>query len=232
MLQKNIHRKVTLNKKFAFFYFATSGILFSFFLLSLFQVYTFNLSENVFYLLIASMIFALYPSIKSFKFGGTEFATTEIQEDVSILDRQTQREGGPSKKWDLSSYSEIPDSLSLQTEDDPLKSKFGGSSVWNQFRLSATISPIENTQNLHKVSIVVYSLNLNKRLEGKVKFFLHPTFQNPVHIAAFRKMKAVYSVVAYGAFTIGAKIIEENDSITFLELDLNSVNGGKNSFYE
>lgn len=42
--------------------------------------------------------------------------------------------------------------------------------------------------------------------------------------------EATHKVIATGAFTIGA-IVEEKEGRTFLELDLNSVNGGDKGFY-
>ncbi len=65
---------------------------------------------------------------------------------------------------------------------------------------------------------------------GKVEIYLHPSFGRWAHY----KVDAVDgiaqdTITSYGAFTIGAEILEDH---TRLELDLTRVDGGTQSFYE
>ncbi|MFN8280758.1 MAG: pYEATS domain-containing protein [Saprospiraceae bacterium] len=99
---------------------------------------------------------------------------------------------------------------------DPEKGRWGGLSINNEKRLSATVVPIENNSTLFKVMLIVASTNSAKPLIGKVTFHLHPTFIKPVRTMLAENGIAQLHLMAYGAFTVG--VMTEDG--TKLELDL------------
>lgn len=100
--------------------------------------------------------------------------------------------------------------------DDPEKGKWGGHSIVNEKRISATVLPIENNQHLFKVTLNVASINSAKPIKGKVIFHLHPTFINTDRTIEAENGVAQLHLIAYGAFTVGV----ETEDGTKLELDL------------
>lgn len=105
---------------------------------------------------------------------------------------------------------------SIQFPDDPEKSRWGGKSLNNDKRITATVLPIEKNSHLFKVTLIVASINSAKPLKGKVTFHLHPTFINSVRTIEAENGVAQFHLIAYGAFTVGVQI----EDGTKLELDL------------
>ncbi|MEP7197390.1 MAG: pYEATS domain-containing protein [Saprospiraceae bacterium] len=100
--------------------------------------------------------------------------------------------------------------------DDPLKYSFEGSLINKNRKISAVVEEIENTE-LYHISIKVSSIDHYQfPLNGKVKFYLHPTFPNPEPELLVKNGEALLNLVSYGSFTVGA--ITEDGS--HLKLDL------------
>lgn len=99
---------------------------------------------------------------------------------------------------------------------DPNKGNFGGKSVVKDRVLRATIEPSELGAGLYRVVLWVRSTNVMNPLRGTVTFYLHPTFAQSVVERPVVNGVATLTVVAYGAFTVGAVA----DGGTRLELDL------------
>jgi hypothetical protein len=102
-----------------------------------------------------------------------------------------------------------------QNLNDPQKGKWGGHSIAEDKKLSATVIPVENSPHLFKVTLTVVSSDKSKFL-GKVTFHLHPTFINAVRTVESENGVAQLHLIAYGAFTVG--VVTEDG--TQLELDL------------
>lgn len=110
---------------------------------------------------------------------------------------------------------------------DPQKGKWGGKSVdeITRRKLSAEVKTIPNENYFRRVLLRVESTDAaNFPLTETVKFHLHPTFARPVIEVRPENNVAEVSLVAYGAFTVGA---ETDGGKTRLELDLAEL--GKNS---
>ena len=100
--------------------------------------------------------------------------------------------------------------------NDPEKGKWGGKSLNNDKRITASVIPFENNNNLFKITLAVYSVNSAKQLTGKVTFHLHPTFINPERRIEAENGIAKLNMIAYGSFTVGV----QTEDGTKLELDL------------
>jgi hypothetical protein len=115
---------------------------------------------------------------------------------------------------------------SLQKEgivvDDPQKRRWGGKSSCNGRILTAAIEKIPGENFFRRVVLRVRSTDRTKPLSGKVTFHLHPTFKRSVLDVPVVEGVAEISLVAWGAFTIGA---EADNGQTQLELDLANENG-------
>ncbi len=103
-------------------------------------------------------------------------------------------------------------------EDDPQKNQWGGLSENRKRHLKAQVIEIAGTK-LFNVYLTVESTNPNNPLSGKVKFHLHNTFTNQDPVVVVQNGIASLSLVAWGAFTVGA---EADFGETILELDLAS----------
>lgn len=95
--------------------------------------------------------------------------------------------------------------------DDPHKGRWGSQSGRKGYRLSASVRPI--SADWFSITMQV----TGETLIGDVTFHLHPTFQPDTMTVSSTKGRAEVEVMAYGAFTVGAVI---NQDQTFLELDL------------
>jgi hypothetical protein len=104
--------------------------------------------------------------------------------------------------------------------DDPNKGLFGGSPVAKGRVLVGSVKPSESNANWFRVHLQVLSFDPDRPLRGAVDFHLHPTFRNPVVTCSVDRGVATLTVVAYGAFTVGA-VADSGD--TRLELDLASL---------
>lgn len=107
-----------------------------------------------------------------------------------------------------------------KNEVDPQKGKWGGKRVdeENGRRISVKVRTIKGEDYYRRLIVRVESTDpVNNPLRGKVIFHLHPSFKETVLKVDVRGGVAETSLVAYGAFTIGA---EADEGRTKLEYDI------------
>lgn len=154
--------------------------------------------------------------------------TSEINQSINAFGT-----GGKSQNelTDITAYKE---NVLAEANDpaDPQKGKWGGNPVneTTHRRLSARVEEIPNNSYLRRVILRVESTDpTNFRLTAPVTFHLHPTFDKPVIEVLPKDNIAEISLIAYGAFTIGA---ETDQRQTRLELDLAELkSAGNDPFY-
>jgi len=114
--------------------------------------------------------------------------------------------------------------------EDPWKSRFGGSASRDGYQLSATVSPTRDRDLFAvKVRLTRRAPPVSDAQPAKVTFFLHPTFPVPVVERQLNRLgSCTLSLMAWGAFTIGAKV--ENGPE--LELDLSELESAPDAFRE
>jgi hypothetical protein len=117
---------------------------------------------------------------------------------------------------------EYREKLQAAAEDpaDPQKGKWGGKPIDEAAhrKLTARIGNLPNENYFRRVVLRVESTDAaNFPLTDNVRFHLHPTFARPVIEVKPQDNAAEVSLVAYGAFTVGA---ETDGGNTRLELDL------------
>jgi hypothetical protein len=104
--------------------------------------------------------------------------------------------------------------------EDPQQDLWGGKPVRNGRELSAVVRRVPGEKKWYQVRLEVSSTNPSDPLTGKVTFYLHDSFGEPVVPVPVRQGSAIYTVIAFGAFTVGAKVEEDDGRQTQLELDL------------
>lgn len=100
---------------------------------------------------------------------------------------------------------------------DPQKGRWGGEAVRNGRQLRATVVPATNITAFFTVHLEVTASAGAPKLDGVVRFHLHPSFQVASPVVPVRDGIASLTLVAWGAFTVGA---EADGGKTALELDL------------
>jgi hypothetical protein len=116
-----------------------------------------------------------------------------------------------------------------ESEDDARCGKFGRYAFRNGRLLTAILSPIKG-KNLCDVQLVVSGTPGQPPLEGKARFYVHPTYENAMsRTVPVKKGVAKYKIEnADEYFTVAAKV---DDDKTELELNLRSIPGAFPSFY-
>lgn len=110
---------------------------------------------------------------------------------------------------------------------DPLENKFGGKPAANGRELSAVVRPSQRP-GLYWIDLTVKPQPLQRPLSKNVQFHLHPTFAaNKPVIAVDKDGVCRYSLLAYGAFVVGAVT---DDGETKLELNLKDAPGADEVF--
>lgn len=115
----------------------------------------------------------------------------------------------------------IPEFLASQKreEDDLNNQRFGRLPIRDGFRLCAEVIGYE--EKTFYLNLEVASLVEQRKLHGKVKFYLHDTYKKSIQSIAWRGRKAVYEdVQTDGPYTVGAEIEMTG---TKLELDLATI---------
>ncbi|MBI4438169.1 hypothetical protein HY631_04425 [Candidatus Uhrbacteria bacterium] len=102
-------------------------------------------------------------------------------------------------------------------DEDPHKGKWGGMAAANDRRLCAIVVAVPGSASWFRVRLRVCSTNPGDPLTGSVTFHLHPTFPSPVVTRPVEDGEATLSLLAWGAFTVGASC---DGGDTRLELDL------------
>jgi KAP family P-loop domain/prokaryotic YEATS domain len=122
--------------------------------------------------------------------------------------------------------------LNLSASFDNVKGKFGERNEGKNRKLTATVTGRTTlSRNKFRIDLKLESTDkINFPLTGTVTFHLHHTFKNSsIRIVNVENSKAKLTIYAYGAFTVGAVIDNENTS---LELDLTTIPGAPMEFIE
>ncbi|WP_245442940.1 FRG domain-containing protein [Methylobacterium terrae] len=133
-------------------------------------------------------------------------------------------DGTPSRVQRVSTETEIP--KTKINPRDPQKGQWGLLPRRNGWALTAKVREIE--QDWYQTNLLLTS-ETEKKLTGKVVFYLHDSFKNPIRKISPKDGKAELKTWSYGAFTVGAMI--EQDGTT-LELDLAELEGAPKRFRE
>jgi len=111
---------------------------------------------------------------------------------------------------------------------DPQKGQWGGQASRNGWAATAVVTQLD--EDWFDILITVTAVKGSRKgLEGYVKFYLHDSFADPERRVKAVRRKAVLSLEAYGAFTVG--ILVERDE-TMLELDLSRISAAPKRFRE
>lgn len=100
--------------------------------------------------------------------------------------------------------------------DDPQKERWGGDAERNGWKVVATVSEISTDWFAIELRVGAAAEG-GPALEGAVEFHLHDSFPNPLRKRKANEGKARLSLEAYGAFTVGVRILADG---TELEIDL------------
>jgi len=144
----------------------------------------------------------------------------DVKETLKNVARRIEQQGMMGGQPD-------PGAIAALWADDPSKGKFGGSAVANGRRLSARITPWPASPQVCDVVLTVESTDAARPLSSPVVFHLHPTFKEKAVEVDIRGGKAELSILAMGAFTVGAVA---DEGATKLELDLATVEGASSEF--
>lgn len=104
--------------------------------------------------------------------------------------------------------------------NDPQKHQWGGLPSVNGWRLSAKVKASAKSREWFRIELEV--TGQGKDLLDGVKFYLHDSFPTSERFAKAEAGKAKLKLWAYGAFTVGALVL---DDLTRLELDLAELDG-------
>lgn len=202
-------------------------------------------------LLAIAVIPWLFDFIDSFKLGadGVEIVTKKLEEKANELKAEIQEKTERLSNETTAKINEVKESNAvtqsisafgtggkaakekrlhdIKNESDPQKGLWGGSPVDNikHRKLTANIQKtVNNSDFLRRVILRVESTDKTAfPLTNVVTFYLHPTFANDVIDVKPIDSVAEISLVAYGAFTVGA---ETDDGKTRLELDIAELGAG------
>lgn len=179
--------------------------------------------------------FCLFASITSFKFISTlsdkvykelEEVKQEASENRKRVEQakdsmRAMKEVIAQGQASPDMFKQVIDNVDLsaidQVSDDPQKGQWGGKRKDNDREIKAELIPIDDDDDWYRIKLTVSSTSPSKPLSGRVKFHLHPTFKPRVREVPVVNGIAEETVIAWGAFTIGA---EADNGETRLEIDL------------
>ncbi|MEA5460652.1 YEATS-associated helix-containing protein [Arcicella sp. LKC2W] len=149
-----------------------------------------------------------------------EDTAKEAKQKADTLVKATEQRGGTQKITETtkqiieaSGIENKPDDL-----DDPCKGKFGRSREDENYKISVDKIADPSIKGWYNLTYKVFAKDPSKvKLEGQVRFHLHPTFKPDVETVDVVNGVAKLKRVAWGAFTIGIEILSTG---TKLELDL------------
>ncbi|HMP92900.1 MAG TPA: hypothetical protein PKD90_08525 [Phnomibacter sp.] len=101
-------------------------------------------------------------------------------------------------------------------EDDPQKLKWGGKHRVGNRLMTGSVKSLNSWLFMATVQVQSTSPQTDP-LTGTVTFHLHPTFPDKSPVVPVVEGKAIYSMICYGSFTVGAEV---DSGTTLLELDL------------
>ena len=167
----------------------------------------------------------LAPFVESFKLGKDSF---EIK--LREIEKKADAAIDASLRGVVNNPALAPETAAAVDASDLQKGRWGGSPRGSGRTLSARVEKIPGEDFFHRVLLRVAADNpAEKPLTGKVVFYLHPTFKRKEIEVKAKNNAAETSIVAYGAFTVGAAA---DDGATKLELDLTALDDGRNQFFK
>lgn len=116
---------------------------------------------------------------------------------------------------------------SVTDHTDPQKGRFGGMSLRDRCELTAEVTASAHDDGWYDVRLRVRSIDAARPLKGKVRFHLHDTFHTPKRMVTAKNGVASLELLAYGAFTVGAELL---DAKVRLELDLATLKSAPREF--
>jgi hypothetical protein len=138
--------------------------------------------------------------------------------------RRAARRAGRTSSGDIAA---VPLKTADVDDDDPQKGQWGGLPSNGGRTLEAKVTAID--ADWYRIRLTVRTNRGKKKLTGAVRFHLHDSFPDPVRTVTARDGTATLTLVAYGAFTVGA---EADGGRTKLELDLSELAGAPKGFRE
>lgn len=156
----------------------------------------------------------------------------DVEKKVDVIEAAAPLPGRTNRAAQLAMRMHVPEAGEAEHiwASDPNKGKFGDSPEANGRILRASIEPAAGSTSAGcRVTLLVESTDPAKPLMGEVEFHLHPTFPRPCRKVIAKGGVAKTDFTSWGAFTVGA--VADNGE-TRLELDLVSVPGGTDKFYE
>jgi hypothetical protein len=154
------------------------------------------------------------------RIGKAEDAAKEAKQKAETLIKVTEQRGGTQKISETTKRLIESSNSENQSEDldDPCKGEFGGSREDENFKISVDKIPDSSIKGWYNLTFKVVAKNPSKiKLEGQVRFHLHPTFKPDVETVEVVNGIAKLNKIAWGAFTIGVEILNTGAK---LELDL------------
>jgi hypothetical protein len=159
---------------------------------------------------------------------GVEVSAQELNEVKIIANAAFDAGKNPRKQArklskaivDITKSDALQENLSFDAHsDDPTFKRFGHNPEKNNRKLEPKIESIPGRDFYRRVVLQVKSTDTKNKLEGRVRFFLHPSFDTPEFEVPAREGVARTSIVSYGAFTVGA-IVADGKTKTELGYDL------------
>jgi hypothetical protein len=193
--------------------------------------------EKPLYYFVVAAVILLLRDVQTFTFGGISVRLRDLEqksqqaleaaEDAKVQSAPVQMqlaatpasalEPAKGKRQIPVSPKVFAKSAGMDEDGDPNAGRFGGSEESNGRKLSATVQRIDNTEYF-SIDLEVRSIAGAKKLEGRVLFYLHHTFDRSVIATLARDgIARLDGIEAYGAFTVGA-VADEGE--TMLELNL------------
>lgn len=149
-----------------------------------------------------------------------EDTAKEAKQKADTLVKATEQRGGTQKVPEITKQlmKALPLMIESDDSDDPCKGKYGGSKEDDNFKISVDKIPDPTIKGWYNLTYKVVAKDPSKtKLEGQVRFHLHPTFKPDVETVDVINGVAKLNKIAWGAFTIGVEILSTGAK---LELDL------------
>jgi hypothetical protein len=161
------------------------------------------------------------------RIGELESKQVQVEKKQEQVERKTDTIAAVTQQRIGTKTSEITKQLIQVTNteiksqsrnlDDPHKGEYGDRED-NDFKVSVDKIPDPNIKGWYNLTYKVVAKDPSKtKLEGKVRFHLHPTFTPDVETVDVINGVAKLNKIAWGAFTIGVEILSTGSK---LELDL------------
>jgi hypothetical protein len=146
-----------------------------------------------------------------------------------LVQASTQKEKEPeSKKMPEKVTEEDCWSHNSKWPSDPLKGRFGGLAESEKWQCKVRIErDIEDPSWFHVNVKVLARHGSRAKLNGRVDFFVHPTFPQYRYYAFSNRGVAQYTFYCRGSFTLGVQVHQDK---SFLEVDLAEIDGAPLDF--